>query len=46
MTTAAFGLLTAAAWAVAVPAGLAAGGLSLLVLEALGGNDDDGRNPT
>lgn len=36
-----FALLTAAAWMVAVPLGLAAGGVSLLVLEYLSG--DDGR---
>jgi hypothetical protein len=32
-----FGLLTAAAWTIALPLGLAAGGLSLLVLDYLAG---------
>lgn len=35
-----FGLLSTAAWMVAVPAGLAAAGVSLLVLEYLSGDDD------
>jgi hypothetical protein len=34
-----FGLLSAAAWTVAVPLGLAAAGLSLLVLEYLSGEE-------
>jgi hydrogenase/urease accessory protein HupE len=34
-----FGCLVAAAWAVAIPAGLAAAGLSLLALEYLSGED-------
>jgi hydrogenase/urease accessory protein HupE len=34
-----FGCLTAAAWMVAVPAGLAAAGVSLLVLEYLSGEE-------
>jgi hypothetical protein len=34
-----FGCLVAAAWMVAVPAGLAAAGLSLLVLEYLSGEE-------
>jgi hypothetical protein len=42
MSVGGFGCLVAAAWMVAVPAGLAAAGLSLLVLEHLSG-DQEGR---
>lgn len=38
LSVAGFGLLTAAAWCIAVPLGLAVGGISLLVLEALSGD--------
>jgi hypothetical protein len=38
LSVAGFGLLTAAAWYIAVPLGLAVGGISLLVLEALSGD--------
>jgi hypothetical protein len=41
LSVAGFGCLTAAAWSIAVPAGLAAAGVSLLVLEYLA--DDGGR---
>jgi len=39
LSVAGFGMLTAAAWMLHVAAGLAAGGVSLLVLEALSGSD-------
>lgn len=39
LALAGFGCLTAAAWAVAVPLGLAAAGVSLLLLEVLSGDD-------
>ncbi|WP_084965267.1 hypothetical protein [Thermoactinospora rubra] len=39
LSTAGFGLLTAAAWTLHIAAGLAAAGISLLVLEALSGGD-------
>lgn len=42
MTGSAFTLLSAAAWTLAVPAGLAAGGLSLLILEVLADDEGDG----
>lgn len=37
LSTAGFGALTAAAWTIALPAGLAAAGVSLLLLEYLTG---------
>lgn len=45
MSTTGFGLLTAAAWQLHLVAGLAAAGVSLLILEALnaGGGGGDGR---
>ncbi|WP_049562226.1 hypothetical protein [Nonomuraea sp. SBT364] len=39
LSVAGFGMLTAAAWTLHVAAGLAVGGVSLLVLEALSGGD-------
>jgi hypothetical protein len=38
----AFGLLSAAAWTVSLPFGLAAAGLSLLIVEHLGGSATTG----
>jgi hydrogenase/urease accessory protein HupE len=43
MSVGGFGCLVAAAWTVAVPAGLAAAGVSLLVLEYLSGDQAGGR---
>jgi hypothetical protein len=43
MSVGGFGCLVAAAWMVAVPAGLAAAGCSLLVLEYLSGDQTGGR---
>lgn len=39
LSLAGFGMLTAAAWQLHVAAGLAVGGISLLILEALSGGD-------
>lgn len=39
LSVAGFGLLTAAAWYLHIAAGLAVGGVSLLILEALSGSD-------
>ncbi|MET8864660.1 hypothetical protein ABZW11_17120 [Nonomuraea sp. NPDC004580] len=39
LSVAGFGLLTAAAWTLHMAAGLAVGGISLLVLEALSGGE-------
>ena len=39
LSIAGFGLLTAAAWTLHLAAGLAVGGISLLILEALSGSD-------
>jgi hypothetical protein len=43
MSVGGFGCLVAAAWMVAVPAGLAAAGVSLLVLEYLSGEQEGRR---
>lgn len=39
LSLAGFGMLTAAAWTLHVAAGLAVGGVSLLILESLSGSD-------
>lgn len=39
LSVAGFGLLTAAAWTLHIAAGLAVGGISLLILEALSGGE-------
>jgi hypothetical protein len=39
LSVAGFGMLTAAAWQLHIAAGLAVGGVSLLILEALSGSD-------